>query len=129
MQNLSRRAHALSFRRGQNRDNAAFACSAARAISPTLRGGPPSDFTDTHSILLPDRPGCCNDEPELRLLLRLGQRIAGGGARKTALRTDRQLIKRNMLRRFLDPAAQGINALESRGLAADETQHNAFAAR
>jgi hypothetical protein len=55
--------------------------------------------------------------------------IAGGGARKTALRTDCQLIKRNMLCCFLDPVAQGVDSLEARALAADETKHDAFAAR
>ena len=63
------------------------------------------------------------------MLVRLGQRIAGGSARKAALGADRQLIKRNMLCCFLDPMAQGINSLEARRLAADETQHDAFAAR
>src|SRR5216683_4979336 len=82
-----------------------------------------------HFPLCPDRARGIDDEPQLGALVRLAQGIAGDAAGEAALRADRQAVEIDVPRSFVGAAAQDLEALERRRLAADEAEHRALALR
>src|SRR5262245_16925347 len=74
----------------------------------------------------PDRFRCLGHELQLGALVCFRHRVAGNGRGKAALRADRELIERDILRGFAHAALQHLACFECRKLAADETQHHAL---
>src|SRR5215831_20520714 len=79
--------------------------------------------------LLPDRPRGIDEEPQLRALVRRGERIAAGAAGEAALRANRQPLELDVLRRFVDAAPQVVHGFERGRLAADDPQYDALSFR
>src|SRR5215467_1715068 len=78
------------------------------------------------SYRTPDRLRGIGHELELCPLVGFRHRIAGNGRRKAALRADRELCERDILRGFLHAALEHLARFERGSLAADEAQDHAL---
>src|SRR5215472_10185736 len=76
--------------------------------------------------LSPDRARRVDGQPQLRALLRLGERVAAGAAGEAALRANGEPLGGDILRRFLDAPLQAIDRFERRRFAADQPEHHAL---
>src|SRR5712671_6039904 len=74
-------------------------------------------------LLPPNLFGDLDHFAHLRPLLLLGQHIAFFRAGETTLRTQRQLLKRGEFRRLIDPALDGVLALQGATLRRDDADH------
>jgi len=79
--------------------------------------------------LSPDCARRVNRQPQLRALLRLGQRIAAGAAGKAALGADGESLRGNILGGLIDTPLQTIDRFEYRCFGADQPEHDAFPPR
>jgi hypothetical protein len=79
--------------------------------------------------LLPDRVRRVHGQPQLRALVRLGERVAAGAAGEAALRANREALRGDILRRFIDAPLQAIDRFEYRRFAADQPEHYALSLR
>src|SRR4051812_26259665 len=68
----------------------------------------------------PDFSRAIDNEPQLRPLVRLGQRIAGSGAGKAALRADGEAVEVDMLCGGVGLTLELVAAFEPRRLAAHQ---------
>src|SRR5882672_3072691 len=66
---------------------------------------------------------------ELALLVVLGDAVADHVGGEAALRAERELLERQVLRRLFDPAPQAVDGLELGHLGADEPQDADLALR
>src|SRR5262249_38537548 len=76
--------------------------------------------------LSPDRVRRIHGQPELRAFVPLGKRVAAGAAGETALRTNGEPLRDNILRRFIDAPSQAIDRFEDWRFATDQTEHDAL---
>src|SRR5258707_335938 len=90
---------------------------------PSLRG--PSRLRRPR--LSPDFAGRLDDEPQLGGLLVHGECVALHRRRKTALRTQAELLERNESRRFVDPPLECVLALDRAALGSHQPQHHHLA--
>src|SRR5262249_16354589 len=79
--------------------------------------------------LSPDRVRRIHSQPELRALVRLGERVAAGAAGEAALRANGEPLRGDILRRFIDASLQAIDRFEHRRFAADQPEHYALSLR
>src|SRR5262249_39727059 len=100
--------------------------SAARiSADRSWRFSVPSDSSSPDNTT-PDRACRIHCELQLCALVRLAQRIACGGAGKTALRADRQPIELDVFRSLFDAALKCFHVFQRRDLAADQPEHDRF---
>src|SRR5262245_14657574 len=76
------------------------------------------------STLPPHLPRGLDDDFEFSLLLIFADQVANHIGSKTALRADRQLVKRDVLGSLIEAALQRVDRLRSRDFRAHETEHN-----
>src|SRR5262245_24297586 len=76
--------------------------------------------------LSPDRVRCIHGQPELRALVRLGERVAAGAAGEAALRANGEPLRGDILRRFIDAPLQPVDRFEYWRFAADQPEHYAL---
>src|SRR5262249_9690738 len=70
--------------------------------------------------LSPDRVRRIHGQPELRALVRLGERVTAGAAGEAALRANGEPLMDDILRRFIDAPLQAVDCFEYRRFAADQ---------
>src|SRR5712692_2429814 len=80
-------------------------------------------------ISLPNPARRLDHQLELALLVVLADAVADDVGSEAALRAERKLLERQILRRLLDPAPQAVDGLELRQLGADESQDAELAFR
>src|SRR5712692_2048889 len=80
-------------------------------------------------ISLPNPTRRLDHQLELALLVVLADAVADHVGSEAALRAERKLLERQILRRLLDPAPQAVDSLELRHLGADESQDAELAFR
>src|SRR5262249_30582769 len=92
--------------------------------------GPTSNLVMTAlEPLSPDRVRGLDGQPQLRALVRLGERVAAGAAGEAALRANGEPLGGDIFRRFIDAPLQAIERFEHRHFAADQPEHDALSLR
>ena len=97
------------------------------------RGKPPRAPPDSRSVpskdSAPDFAGDIGHQLEFRPLLILGQHVALHRRRKSALRTDGQLLQRKLLSSFVDAPEKIVFLLQLRPFRAHEPKHHGLSLR
>src|SRR5690348_7400294 len=101
-------------------------CRPGRCRGPCSSGRLPSGLDGARARgrrpLAPDALGHLRDEPQLRLLRRLADRVARARGGEPALRRERELLAREEARRLVDPRDEPVDGLHRLELRRDEPE-------
>src|SRR5215470_12627429 len=100
-----------------------------RLRSPVVRSSGVSARSIKQALRAPYLPCRLHNALELALLLIRAEQVADHIRREAALRADRELIKRQDLRGFINAALECVDSLQLWHLGADEAQHDHLALR